>query len=145
MLRRYALPVVLSILVLLPSVSCRQPVTPSPTPSVPQAPLIVVERRGGIAGFQDRVVIGKNGELYALVNGHEQIGKLDNTKWQQLETWARQFAPFALTLQDNPGGPDNLVRHLTWNGNGSTAAIEAQQREIMDWCQELFASLVTAG
>ena len=104
--------------------------------------LLVFEQQGGIAGFQDRLVVGYGGEYYLQRGGRvERIGSLGLEKRGQLEGWAEGFAPFTLRLEDNPGGPDNLVRQLVWVGLGKLSANGSQQKEILDWGADLVGEL----
>ena len=83
-------------------------------------PLLIAEQRGGIAGFQDRLVLGQGSEYYlSRADGLERIGSLPPEWRTQLDAWRGRFAPFTLKLEDNPGGPDNLVRQLWWAGLGT--------------------------
>ncbi len=107
-----------------------------------QVPLLIWEQQGGIAGFQDRLVLGRGGEYYlSRGGGSERIGSLPPERQTQLDAWRGHFAPFTLKLEDNPGGPDNLVRQLQWAGSGTVQADEGQQQEILDWAFRLFAEL----
>ena len=105
-------------------------------------PLLVFEQQGGIAGFQDRLVVGQGGE-YHLRRGRrvERIGTLAASRKAQLEGWREGFQPFTLWQEDNPGGPDSLARQLTWAGQGKLQATESQQRELMDWAVRLLGEL----
>ncbi len=105
-------------------------------------PLLTWEQLGGFAGFQDRLVLGQGAEYYlSRASGLERIGSL-SPEWQtQLDAWRGRFAPFTLTLQDNPGGPDNLTRQLLWAGLGTVQADDLQQQEILDWAFGLFTEL----
>lgn len=126
----------LAVLLLL---SCDQP---RRSTAVPGAPLLALERTGGIAGFQDRLLIGYGGEYYMARSGRaERIGSLSPNRLNQLKTWMERVAPFTLRLEDNPGGPDNLVRQLMWAGQGRTAPDEALQYEILNWAISLLDEL----
>lgn len=117
------------------------------TPSPPQAeagkPLLTFERIGGIAGFQDRLVIGNDGEYYLKSTQVERIGSLSADRVSQLRNWFARLAPFTLRLEDNPGGPDNMVRQVTWAGLGKTTATQTEQEQILKWASDLLAELTT--
>ena len=108
-------------------------------------PLLVFARTGGIAGFQDRLVIGPAGEYYLIQQSQERISALSAETQEQLDTWRKNLAPFTLKLEDNPGGPDNMVRQLVWAGSGKANADERQQQEILDWASNLFVELSAPG
>ncbi len=120
--------------------ACDRPAPSHPAPE-PGKPLLVFERQGGIAGFQDKLVIGYGGEYYLSLNGREHIGMLTAGLRAQLAGWIEGFAPFAIKLEDNPGGPDNLVRRLEWAGMGRLQASRSQQEEILDWAASMMHEL----
>jgi hypothetical protein len=118
----------------------------APAPQAePGKPLLTFERTGGIAGFQDRLVIGYSGEYYLKSSRVERIGPLSAERTTQLHTWFVQLAPFTLRLEDNPGGPDNMVRQATWAGAGKATATQAEQQEILKWASDLLAELSTGS
>lgn len=111
----------------------------------PGAVLLSFERSGGIAGFQDRLVIGYDGEYYlSRYRQLERIGTLSAERRAQLEPWLAGFGPFTLTFEDNPGGPDNMKRQLVWTGTGKAVPTQAQQNEILDWASSLLDELSAA-
>jgi hypothetical protein len=114
----------------------------APAPQAePGKSLLTFERSGGIAGFQDRLVIGYSGEYYLKSSQVERIGSLSAERTTQLRNWFVHLAPFTLRLEDNPGGPDNMVRQATWAGLGKVTATEAEQQEIQKWASDLLAEL----
>ena len=125
-------------------ISCDRPVSMRPGDEH-GVPLLTFARTGGIAGFQDRLVIGDSGEYYVAQSSQELIGTLSAERRTQLESWRDSFAPFTLKLEDNPGGPDNMVRELILQGLGKTNAGEQKQQELLDWVTSLFAELTAAG
>jgi hypothetical protein len=119
---------------------CDRP--PVPAQLAPRPPLLSFSQEGGIAGFMDRLAVGEGGVCYARRGGqNEWIGTLSNEEWVQLESWLQLFSPFTLTAEDNPGGPDNLVRRLLWAGQGTERATEAQQRQILDWALRVLGEI----
>ena len=139
-MRRYALLLAVLCLLFVPPLSgCDR------AASVPQAEpgmlLLAFERTGGIAGFQDRLVIGYAGEYYLKSSQVERIGTLSAESATQLRNWFVRLAPFTLRLEDNPGGPDNMVRQATWNGLGKVTATQAEQQQILKWAGDLLAEL----
>ncbi|MBM4431658.1 MAG: hypothetical protein FJ026_15140 [Chloroflexi bacterium] len=125
--------------------ACDRPAAVRPT-AEPGAVLLAFERTGGIAGFMDRLVVGYGGEYYLTSGGQvERIGLLSAERRGQLQTWLASFAPFTLRLEDNPGGPDNMVRGLVWAGLGRTNAGEAEQQEMLKWAGDLLAELSETG
>ncbi len=140
MLRRSIILVSLLLAVLLGSGCDRRPSVPrTPEPGVP---LLILERTGGIAGFQDKLVIGYGGEYHLTRGGQkERIGTLSPDRLAQLETWAQGLAPLTLRFEDNPSGPDNLIQQLMWTGLGTRTADEGQQQEMLAWAVNLLDEL----
>ncbi len=119
---------------------------PVPTPSVqPAPPLLVFSRLGGIAGFQDRLVIGERGQYYLVQSGRELLGSLSTDRQAQLDRWRAQFAPFTLRFEDNPNGPDNMVREVSWTGTGPRVPGAAEQEEIFAWAAQCLAEFSAQG
>ena len=136
----------LGILLLFVSLPCGCDKPPSARPTAePGKPLLTFERTGGIAGFQDRLVIGYDGEYYLAQGQRERIGMLSAERTTQLRGWYVRLAPFTLRLEDNPGGPDNMVRQVVWAGLGKVAASQAEQGEILKWAADLLAELSASG
>jgi len=109
--------------------------------SEPGRPLLIFERSGGIAGFQDRLVVGYGGEYYLKSGQTERIGSLSGDRVTQLQNWSGRLALFTLRLEDNPGGPDNMMRQVTWAGLGKVSATQAEQEAILKWASDLLAEL----
>ncbi len=139
-LRRSIIMVALLLAVVLGS-GCDQPLS-VPKPPEAGVPLLILERTGGIAGFQDKLVIGYGGEYYLTRSGQkERIGALSPDRLAELETWAQGFAPLTLRFEDNPSGPDNLIQQLVWTGLGTGAADKGQQQEMLAWAVNLLDEL----
>ncbi len=132
---------------LLCAVTCAGCDQPRARPdSKPGVALLVFEREGGIAGFQDLLAVGQGGQYFLHLGGRlPMMGVFDQEKQAQLESWQAGFAAFTFRLEDNPGGVDNLVRQLTWTGQGRQSASRAQQRELLDWAAQLLSELSQAG
>ena len=108
----------------------------------PDAVLLSFERTGGIAGFMDRLTISAGGEYHLTRKGQpERIGALSSERRAQLDTWLQRFSAFTLTLEDNPGGPDNMKHEAIWSGVGKTAPTQAEQRQVLDWAAALLGEL----
>lgn len=120
--------------------ACDQPGAP-PT-AEPGAILLTFERLGGIAAFEDRLVIAAGGEYHLSRRGQpERLGTLGAERRVQLQSWASRFAAFTLTLEDNPNGPDNMTRRVVWAGSGKTVPGETEQQVMFDWAAALLDEL----
>lgn len=139
-MKRYALLLAVLCLLFVPLLSGCDRTAPEPQAEAGQ-PLLAFERTGGIAGFQDRLVIGYAGEYYLKSGQLERIGSLSAENATQLRNWFVRLAPFTLRLEDNPGGPDNMVRQVTWAGLGKVNAVQVEQEEILKWASDLLAEL----
>jgi len=108
----------------------------------PGGVLLSFERTGGIAGFMDRLTISAGGEYHLTRRGQpERIGVLRKEQRAQLDTWQQRLAAFTLTLEDNPGGPDNMKHEAIWSGAGKAAPTQAEQRQVLDWAATLLGEL----
>jgi hypothetical protein len=108
----------------------------------PGGVLLSFERTGGIAGFMDKLVIGAGGAYHLSRRGQpERIGALSSEQRAQLDTWQQRFSAFTLTLEDNPGGPDNMKHEAIWSGPGKAAPTQAEQRQVLDWAATLLGEL----
>lgn len=132
---------VLLALVLVCLSACDSPGQGSATPE-PGAPVLILERTGGIAGFEDKLVIGAGGEYYLARRGRQdRIGQLSEAQRAPLDDWLQQFGPLTLRFEDNPGGPDSLLHEMVWDGVGQLPASETQQKAIFDWALGLLDEL----
>ena len=120
---------------------CDRPPRGTATPE-PGAPVLILERTGGIAGFADKLVLGTRGEYYLSRRGQlDRIGQLSRTQRGQLDDWLRRFGPFTLRFEDNPGGPDSMLHELMWDGVGPITPSDTQQQAMFEWAINLLADL----
>jgi len=141
-MKKRAVPFVVCLLLIISVLcACDQPrVRPTIEPG---GVLLSFERTGGIAGFMDRLTISAGGEYHLTRKGQpERIGALSSERRAQLDTWLRRFSAFTLTLEDNPGGPDNMKHEAIWSGVGKTAPTQAEQRQVLDWAAALLGELI---
>ena len=108
------------------------PPTVEPQPQSSQA--ITFSVSGGIVGFCDTLTVSPAGDYNLDICSRESYtGILGEPDKSSLQAWVDNLADFQITLEDNPGGPDNLVTKLIFDGNGQTEADENQQKVILDW------------
>jgi hypothetical protein len=113
--------------------------TPSSVPATNDAPAITFTLSGGIVGFCDELTISQNGVyvLRSCKQSEEITGPLEQADLDLLTSWTQNLGSFSLNQEDNPGGPDNLISSLVFNGQGTAATDEAQQGAIFDWVNRL--------
>jgi hypothetical protein len=120
------------------------------TTPVPESPLepggdaiLTFKIAGGIIGFCDELVINQFGQ-YTLFDCNQAdpiVGTLDQPDLDSLQTWQENLADFHRTFEDNPGGADNLVTDLVFNGQGELEADDLEQQVIVDWVNGLILRL----
>jgi len=105
-------------------------------------PVLEFQRLGGIAGFQDRLVVFDDGVARIQRGSQAPVEvNLSEEQWKQVKNYVAIFEPFAWRQADNPGGPDNLVTDLDFYGAGKFEAAFDNQKEIVGYMQELLAQL----
>lgn len=106
-------------------------------------PAVQFGANGGIAGFCDSLAVAADGAYTFARPCRDQAlsGTLSGADLNSLQSWVKSLADFTLTLEDNPGGPDNLTTTLIFNGQGQVEADEMQRRVILDWVTGLAVRL----
>lgn len=115
------------------------PASTSPTP----APVVMrFRRQGGIAGLCDDVAVHKDGIIeYHTCNRPIQTATLTQGERQELVGWVDELSAFTFKQEDNPGGPDNLVRELQFAGQGSSPATDDQKQMMSGWIERIYGEL----
>ncbi|MBS1251182.1 MAG: hypothetical protein MAG451_00212 [Anaerolineales bacterium] len=116
------------------------------TLQVPQGddsePVLEFRRTGGVAGFDDVLVIFDDGTARLQQGTSEPVEiELSEAQWEKVENYVVIFEPFAWHQQDDAGGPDNLVTDLDFYGAGEFDAVFDNQEEIVNYLQELLTSI----
>lgn len=105
-------------------------------------PVLELQRSGGIAGFQDRLVIFDDGTARLQRGDAAAVEEsLPESQWKKVKDYVSIFEPFAWHQEDNPGGPDNLVTDLDFYGAGKFEAAFDNQQEIVAYLQEIISTL----
>jgi hypothetical protein len=106
-------------------------------------PAIQFGANGGIAGFCDSLVVSAAGAYTFARPCRDQVltGTLAGADLNSLQSWVKSLADFQVSMEDNPGGPDNLSTNLTFNGQGQVEADELQRRVMLDWVTGLAVRL----
>lgn len=100
---------------------------------------------GGIAALCDDFVVSHDGSytISRPCDDYEKSGTLEQAELNSLRAWSENLADFQLTFEDNPGGPDNMIRALTFGGQGEVEADDRQKQVIFDWVNGLMVRLNT--
>lgn len=119
----------------------------SPSPSPPEAgvPILTYEEEGGIAGFCDTLIVEVGIARYQTCKGRSAEQTLGEETRRQLVTAYQQFRPFTSGSQDNPGGPDNLIRRLSFSGAGAEEAPESERMALTQLAHTLMRELRQAA
>lgn len=109
-----------------------------PSPSA-NSPALSFTLTGGIIGFCDELSLTSTGDftLRTCTQPEPITGKLIRADLDSLNAWLPGLAGFTLNAEDNAGQADSLKSTLVFNGQGSAAADENQQRVIVQWANSL--------
>lgn len=106
-------------------------------------PVLEFQQIGGIAGFQDTLVIFEDGTVRLQRGSEEAVEQaLSEDHWKKAKNYVSIFEPFAWHHEDNPDEPDNLVTDLDFYGTGKFEAVFDNQEEIVAYIQEILAALL---
>lgn len=121
----------------------KQPVKVGATASPIPAPVVMrFHRQGGIAGLCDDVAIHADGVIeYHTCNRPTQTATLTQGEREELAGWVGELSAFTFKQEDNPGGPDNLVRELQFAGKGTSSATDEQKQMMTDWIERIYSEL----
>ncbi len=110
---------------------------PTPGPVIMQ-----FRRQGGIAGLCDEVKVHSGGIIeYHTCGQPVNTATLTPEERQELAGWMKELSAFTFKQEDNPGGPDNLMRELEFAGQGSTPATDEQKQTMLSWIESIYAEL----
>jgi len=115
------------------------PVASTPT-AVDSAQVAVLtwQREGGIAGFCDSVTVFADGEV-RVTSCREQaveIRRLSGADADRVRAWVDRLAPFE-HVQSDDAVADSMTVRLTFAGQGTQAATEADLRAMLDFAAAL--------
>ncbi|MFQ5595488.1 MAG: hypothetical protein ACE5HA_15175 [Anaerolineae bacterium] len=116
----------------------------SPASVLPTPGLVVVEfhRQGGMAGLCDDVTVHADGIIeYHTCGQPTHTATLTQSEQIDLAGWVSKLRGFTFRQEDNPGGPDNLVREMKFIGQGSTPATDEQKQKMLDWLEVIYSEL----
>jgi hypothetical protein len=102
------------------------------------------QRTGGIAGFNDNLLVYLSGEVYGSWAGgskDSQLSALTADQQAQLKDWLAKFGTVSINHQDPANASDAMSVSFTLIGSGSAQPTEAEQQAMLDWSQTVLSSL----
>ena len=122
------------------------PTSPAPTPEPalsPVRPILRWHRIGGFAGYCDQLSIDVlNQPHYSRCDEGPRFAPLTQEELSAYLVYVARHAPFEYSVQDNSGGPDNLIVSLSFVGRGSHVVSAAEQVELAGWAGALYDRLL---
>lgn len=119
-----------------------------PAGSDPNAPAIVFEESGGIAGICYTLTVDYKG-AYSLQdckkNDAPLTGNLEPGTMATLSGWLNRYGSFLWESANPAGSADMFNYHLIFNGKGSETADADLQQEILQFLGNLVSQLSSAG
>ena len=135
---------VLALVVLFLS-ACAPILAGTPEPNdvdVGQGRVLVWHREGGIAGFCDDLTLFADWSFAAgTCKGAAKQGMLTAEQQELLEDWVARFRPFEVDETD-PAVADAMTVQLSFAGEGTTAATEADRLAIQAFASEVHIGAV---
>lgn len=113
----------------------------------PASRALTWQREGGIAGFCDRLVLFRSGEVYGYPCASEgQMGTvaalLSPREREQFGGWVRQFGRVQIDASDPKGVADRMVVLLNFEGVGSIeSGSAAEEEELLQFAASLYGRL----
>src|SRR5579859_2297484 len=111
---------------------------------VPASLALSWQRTGGIAGFNDNLVVYASGEIHANWNGGSKDSKLSALtadQQAQLQSWLAKFGSVSVQHSDPANASDQMSTSFTLLGRGSSQPGAAEQQAMLDWAQAVLAGL----
>src|SRR5207248_1159197 len=102
------------------------------------------QRTGGIAGFNDNLMVYASGEIHAEWNGGSKDSKLSALpadQQAQLQGWLAKFGTVSAQHSDPANASDQMSTSFTLLGNGSGQPSAAEQQAMLDWAQNVLSAL----
>jgi hypothetical protein len=111
------------------------------SPEQNAAAVFTWSRDGGFAGFCDTLQISATGDATAASCkvSASQTRKLSSDDLARLNAWRQAYGAVSITSTDG-GVADGMTLKLKMNGTGRGQPTEAQQAELLDWAQRVFAT-----
>jgi hypothetical protein len=100
------------------------------------------QRLGGIAGFQDNLMVYSSGEIHAEWAAGSQdstLAALTADQQAQLQDWLTRFGTVSVEHADPANASDQMSTSLTLLGAGSSQPSAAEQQAMVDWAQNVLS------
>lgn len=109
---------------------------------------LIWTREGGIAGFCDRLIVFRSGEIYGT-NCRSQPKEMASNvttllsagEQKQFNTWFLKFGEVNLDVSDPVGVADGMLNTLVFYGHGAGKTNKADQQALFEWAQSLYQKL----
>ena len=111
---------------------------------VPASVALSWQRVGGIAGFNDNLMVYRSGEIHADWSGGSQdstLAALSADQQAQLQGWLAKFGSVSVQEASPTNVSDQMSSSLTLLGDGSAQPNAAEQQEMLDWAQNVLSGL----
>ena len=108
-------------------------------------PVLVWHREGGIAGFCDDLTVNADGSYTAeRCTGEAMTSTLTADEQALLNDWIARLAPFEIN-QTDPATADAMTIKLTFAGEGTQEASEADRQAIQAFAADAYASAMVVS
>ena len=111
---------------------------------VPASLALSWQRTGGIAGFNDNLMVYASGEIHADWAGgskDSQLSALTADQQAQLQGWLAKFGSVSATHADPANASDQMSTSFTLLGSGGGQPSAAEQQAMLDWAQNVLSGL----
>jgi len=111
---------------------------------------LVWQRTGGVAGFCDRVIVGRTGfaSAWSCRGGEEKLiatTALESSELAELYEWLDQFEAFSWTSDDLEAAADGMSLSLEFDSTGLNPVGEAERQRMLALIESLVGRLLAAS
>ena len=111
---------------------------------VPASVALSWQRTGGIAGFNDSLMVYASGEIHGDWNGGSQdstLSALSADQQAQLQGWLTKFGSVSAQHSDPANASDQMSTSFMLLGSGSGQPSADEQQAMLDWAQTVLSGL----
>jgi hypothetical protein len=119
-----------------------QPTATTMTVDPAQVEVLTWQREGGIVGFCDSVTVFADGgvRVTSCREQAEKTGRLSGADADRVQAWVDRLAPFE-HVQSDDAVADSMTVRLTFAGQGTQEATEADVQAMLDFAAALARSM----